>query len=42
MGKSFFILFVFTSKKIVPDKAKKKKEVAVSLAQNLAAKWRIH
>lgn len=42
MGKRFFCLFAFTSKKFVPDKAKKKEEIAVSLAQNLAAKWRIH
>lgn len=35
--KFFFILFGFASKKFVPDKAKKEK-VAISLAQNLAAK----
>lgn len=43
-GEKSGVLFLgfFTSKKFVPDWAKKEEEVALSLAQNLAAKWRIH
>lgn len=43
-GEKLGVLFLgfFTSKKFVPDRAKKEEEVTVSLAQNLAAKWRIH
>lgn len=43
-GKKFFyfVFLFYLAKKFVPDKAKKKKEVAPPLAQNLVAKWRIH